>query len=179
MNNIMKLLSIVSVCIKIQIALSQPNQPTPGPNSVRELCKLNIYPSLCITTLNHDPRSKNANGHGLALISVDATSKKMRQMLKYLISVRKNIKNRQDSTRYDTCIKAYDTAVHKFLPAELADLKLKRFSQAMSEMKSVVSMPDYCEGQFPETSPLTDRIKAVHDIAGMSADIIRYLYGNY
>ncbi|CAH2053492.1 unnamed protein product [Thlaspi arvense] len=181
MNNIMKLFSIFVVCIlQVQIALSQQNQTTTEPTNVQRICKLNINPSLCISTLDLDPRSKNASAPELALISVDATSKKVNETLEYLISVRKNVTNAQDSTKYDACIKAYRTAVHMFLPAALADLKLKSrsYSRAASEMKSVVSVSDECQAQFAGSSPLTERNKVVHDIAGMSSDFIRYFYEN-
>lgn len=96
-------------------------------------------------------------------------------MLEYLISVRKNIENFKN---YDNCIEAYNTTLHKILPVTLADLKHKKFSKARYGMKNVVSAPDKCEAQFAGSSPLTGRNKIVHDIAGMSSDIIRYLYAN-
>jgi len=114
----------------------------------------------------------------LAWISIDATSNKVNKMLNYLISVSKNIKDREDLKKYKTCIDDYGTAARRFLPAALDDLKAGFFSLAKSDMESVVSIPDHCEAQFGGSSPLTGRNKATHDIANMTADIIRYLFGN-
>lgn len=115
---------------------------------------------------------------GLASISIDATSKKVHELLNYLISVSKSIKDREDLKKYKTCINEYGAAARRFLPAALADLKAAKFSIAKSDMQSVVSVPDHCEAQFAGSSPLTGRNKAVHDIADMTADIIRYLFAN-
>ncbi|EFH59305.1 hypothetical protein ARALYDRAFT_479186, partial [Arabidopsis lyrata subsp. lyrata] len=149
--------------------LSQPIRSTTGSNKlIQVLCKSNIYPSLCDSTLNLDPRSKNSNLRGLAPISIDATSKKVNELLNYLIFVSKNIKDREDLKKYKTCIDEYGTRARRFLPAALADLKAA----------NVVSIPDHCEAQFAGISPLTGRNKAVHDIAYMTADIIKYLFVN-
>lgn len=76
---------------------------------------------------------------------------------------------------YGTCIEEYGAAVRRFLPAALANLKAKKYAQAVSNMKDVVSAPDICgaqfSGQYP--LPLAGRNKAVHDIADMTADIIK------
>lgn len=61
----MKSFYIFVVFIQIQIALSQPIRSTTGSNKlIQVLCKSNIYPSLCDSTLNLDPRSKNSNLRG-------------------------------------------------------------------------------------------------------------------
>ncbi|AEE75910.1 Plant invertase/pectin methylesterase inhibitor superfamily protein [Arabidopsis thaliana] len=178
-KTMMKLFSIFVVFMQIQVALSsQPIRYATEPKPIQELCKFNINPSLCVSTLNLDPRSKNSNLRELAWISIDATSNKVNKMLNYLISVSKNIKDREDLKKYKTCIDDYGTAARRFLPAALDDLKAGFFSLAKSDMESVVSIPDHCEAQFGGSSPLTGRNKATHDIANMTADIIRYLFGN-
>ncbi|CAH8374339.1 unnamed protein product [Eruca vesicaria subsp. sativa] len=177
MNNFMKLFSIFVLFIQIQIALSQPNLSPPGPNLIQQLCKSNRYQTLCVSTLNLDPRSKTSDIQGLASISIDATTKKVNESLDYLTSVYKKINGggRGDYERYGTCMEEYGAAANRFLPAALADLKAKKYSLAMSDMKEVVSVPGICEDQFAGYSPLpvTQRNKAVHDIADMTADIIK------
>lgn len=114
---------------------------------------------------------------GLSVISVDATSKKVHEMLKYLKSV--NTKNVEDSTRYTICIQAYTMAVQNFLPAAYSQLNNKSFFAARSEMIKVVSVSDKCEAQFAGSSPLTQqRNKDIHDIADTSADIMKYFIAN-
>ncbi|KAL1226377.1 Cell wall / vacuolar inhibitor of fructosidase 1 [Cardamine amara subsp. amara] len=139
---------------------------------------MNIYPTLCVSTLNLDHRSKNSNIKGLALISVDATSKKFTDSLEYITSVFKKIKDPKDWKRYEICIMKYNTVVHWILPTALANLKAAKHHQAKSDMNSVLAVPNICEAQFVGSSPLTERNKAVHDIADMTADIIRYLFAN-
>ncbi|CAA7015605.1 unnamed protein product [Microthlaspi erraticum] len=179
MNNIMKLFSIFVVFIQIQIALSQPDQSPPIPNSdIGQLCRANIYPSLCLSTLNLDPRSKTATSVELSVISVDATSKKVNEMLEYLKSVNNNTKNGEDSTRYSICSQAYTMAAKDFLPFAYSLLKDHSFVEARSEMLKVVSASDKCAAQFAGSSPLTQRIKVIHDTADMSADIMRYFIAN-
>lgn len=61
----MKLFSIFVVFMQIQVALSsQPIRYATEPKPIQELCKFNINPSLCVSTLNLDPRSKNSNLRG-------------------------------------------------------------------------------------------------------------------
>ncbi|XP_010468223.1 PREDICTED: pectinesterase inhibitor-like, partial [Camelina sativa] len=165
--------------IHIQIALSQPVWSDKVPQHVQVLCKNNIYPSLCVSTLNLDPRSKNSNIRGLASISMDATSKKVQEMLVYLIYSSKNIKDSEDLKKYKTCIDEYGSAARRFLPASLADLKAGEFSVAKSDMKNVVLAINNCQAQFAGSSLLAGRNKVVDDIADMTADIIKYFFANY
>ncbi|KAF3534519.1 hypothetical protein DY000_02042665 [Brassica cretica] len=169
MNNFMKLFSIF-LFIQIQIALSQPNL-------IQQLCKTNRYQPLCVSTLNLDPRSKTSDLQGLASISVDATTKKTNETLTYLISVYRGIGGgREDFEKYGTCIdQDYGASVNRYLPAALANLKAKKYSDAISNMQSVVGATGDCQNQFagPGPLPLTQRNKAVHDIADMTTDIIK------
>ncbi|CAN8270225.1 unnamed protein product [Cochlearia groenlandica] len=171
----MKLFSIFVVLIQIQIALSQSIKTPSGPNLVQQLCKTNRYQSLCISTLNLDPRSKTSNLQGLAWIAVDATSKKVNETQQHLIAVFRTISDRAAYERYGTCIDTdYGAAINDYLPAVWADLKAKKYTQAISDMKSIVSAADDCEAQFPRgTSPETGRNKATHDLADMTSDIIK------
>ncbi|VVA97949.1 unnamed protein product [Arabis nemorensis] len=100
---------------------------------------------------------------GLASISIDATTKKVNES--YLISVFKTIVRRGE----------YGASVRRFLPAALADLKAKRYVQAVSNMKEVVTAPSVCGDQWAGQCllPLAGRNKDVHDIADMTIDIIR------
>ncbi|CAA7045310.1 unnamed protein product [Microthlaspi erraticum] len=175
MNNFMKLFAIFVVLIGIQTAFSQSKVSPPRPNPIQQLCKRNRYQSLCVSTLTLDPRSKTSNLQGLASISIDATTKKVNESLNYFVSVMKNITRQEEFEIYGTCIEEYGAAVRRFIPAALADLKAKKYSQAMADMKDVVSAPDVCKDQFAGFSPLpvTQRNKAVHDIADMTADIIK------
>ncbi|ESQ48214.1 hypothetical protein EUTSA_v10022234mg [Eutrema salsugineum] len=182
MDNFMKVIAIFVMFVEIQTALSQPIIPPGGPNDViQQLCKRNRYQSLCVSTLNLDPRSKtSSNPQELASISIDATTKKVNETQEYLISVIKTIRRREDWEMYGTCIEEYGAAIRRFLPATLADLKAKNYSQAMSNMKDVVSAPGICQDQFAGKCPfaLTGRNKAVHDIADMTADIIKTFFVN-
>ncbi|CAH2053494.1 unnamed protein product [Thlaspi arvense] len=179
MNNFMKLFAIFVLFIQIQIVLSQNPHPVsaPGPNLIQQLCKRNRHQSLCVSTLNLDPRSKTSNLQGLASISIDATSKKVNETIQYLISVMKDLGGgREGFERYGTCIEGYGASIRRFLPAALADLKAKKYSQAVSDINDVViQAPVTCQQQFPGKGPvpLTERNQATHDIADMTADIIK------
>ncbi|VVA97950.1 unnamed protein product [Arabis nemorensis] len=96
-------------------------------------------------------------------------------MLAYLNSVIKDIIKPDELKKYDICVDAYNSTVHNFLPAALDDLNI---FDAVANMQNIVTVLDNCESQFAGSSPFTGRNKVVHDIADMSADIIRYLYGN-
>ncbi|KAF8095451.1 hypothetical protein N665_0332s0033 [Sinapis alba] len=169
MNNFMKLFAVF-LFIQIQIALSQPNL-------IQQLCKKNRYEPLCVSTLNLDPRSKTSNLQGLASISIDATTKKTNETLTYLISVYRGIGGRrEDFEKYGTCIdQDYGASVDRYLPAALANLKAKKYSGAIANMQSVVGATGDCQNQFAGHGPLllTQRNKAVHDIADMTSDIIK------
>ncbi|VVA97948.1 unnamed protein product [Arabis nemorensis] len=169
MNNFMKLFAIFVVLIQIQSALSQPNQ------LIQQLCKKTLYQALCVSTLNLDPRSKTSNLQGLGSISIDATRKKVNETLTYVISVFGDTRGREDYERYGTCIEEFGASVRRFLPAASADLKAKRYVQAVSNMKDVLLAPKVCGDQWPTEYPLelARRNKDVHDIAAMTIDIIK------
>ncbi|XP_010505073.1 PREDICTED: pectinesterase inhibitor-like [Camelina sativa] len=175
MNNFTKLFAIFLVFI--QIAFSQAIQSNPVSIAAQQLCKKTHYQALCISTLNLDPRSKTSNVQEFAWIAVDATTKKVKEMQQYLISVLRKISLREDFERYGTCIEEYGAAIDRFLPAVVAALKAKNYSEAI-QMNEVVSKPGYCEDQFAGNSPLTGRNKAVHDIADMTTDIIKAISTN-
>ncbi|XP_010468224.1 PREDICTED: pectinesterase inhibitor-like [Camelina sativa] len=176
MNNFTKLFAIFLVFI--QIAFSQAIQSNPVSIAAQQLCKKTRYQALCISTLSLDPRSKTSSVQEFAGIAVDATTKKVKEMQQYLISVLRKIRLREDFERYGTCIEEYGAAIDRFLPAVVAALKAKKYSVAMSQMNEVVSKPGYCEDQFAGKSPLTGRNKAVHDIADMTTDIIKTISTN-
>ncbi|KAG2317737.1 hypothetical protein Bca52824_020859 [Brassica carinata] len=168
MNNFMKLLAIF-LFIQIQIALSQSNL-------IQQLCTRNRYQSLCVSTLNLDPRSKTSNLQGLALISIDATTKKTNETLTYLISVFPGGGSRADFEKYGTCLdQDYGVSVKRYLPGALANLKAKKYSDVIANLQDVVTASDDCENQFAGSCPLplSQRNKAVHDIADMTTDIIK------
>ncbi|CAF2154532.1 hypothetical protein HID58_003171 [Brassica napus] len=50
---------------------------------------------------------------------IDATTKKTNETLNYLISVYKNLVGREEYEIYGTCMKEYDAAIDRFLPAAL------------------------------------------------------------
>ncbi|KAL1214432.1 Pectinesterase inhibitor [Cardamine amara subsp. amara] len=174
MNTFMNLFAIFVVFIQIQISLSQSVQSPPEPNLIQQLCKRNRYQTLCISTLNDDPRSKTSNLKGLASISIDATTKKVNGTLQYYVGVLRTITDRALFEMYGTCIEEYGAAIDRFLPAAVANLKAKKYSETMSNMKDVVAKPVNCDAQFPTTgSPVAARNKVVHDIADMTGDIIK------
>lgn len=108
------------------------------------------------------------------MISIDATTKKVNGTLQYFIGVLRTIRDRAAFEQYGTCIEEYGAAIDRFLPATLTNLKAKKYSEAMSNMKEIVSKPDNCDAQFDRTgSPVAGRNKVVHDIADMTADIIK------
>ncbi|KAJ0238430.1 Pectinesterase inhibitor domain-containing protein [Hirschfeldia incana] len=169
MNNFMKLFAIF-LFIQIQIALSQPNV-------IQQLCKRNRYQPLCVSTLNHDPRSKTSDPQGLASISIDATKKKANDTLTYLIcELERTGGDRAAFERYGTCVDTdYGASTTRYLPEAMANLKAKNFSAAIANLQDVMSATGNCEDQFAGDCPLpvTQRNKAVHDITDMTADIIR------
>ncbi|CAH8366660.1 unnamed protein product [Eruca vesicaria subsp. sativa] len=176
MNNFMKLFAVFVLFVQIQIALSQSNLSPPGPNLIQQLCKRNRYQTLCVSTLSFDPRSKTSNLQGLASISIDATTKKTSETLAYLISVFRGITDRADFEKYGTCIdQDYGASIKRYLPAAIANLKAKKYSDAIANMQDVVTAAGDCENQFAGHSPLplSQRNKAVHDIADMTMDIIK------
>ncbi|EOA32082.1 hypothetical protein CARUB_v10015329mg [Capsella rubella] len=170
MNHFTKLFAIFLVFIQIQIALSQSLE--------QKVCQKNRYQALCYSTLNLNPRSKTSNVQGFAWIAVDATTKKVNEMQQYLVSILKNISDRGDFERYGTCVEEFGAAIDRFLPAVVAGLKAGKYSEALSQMREVVAKPGYCQQQFAGIagiSELTNRNKAVHDIADMTTDIMKML----
>ncbi|KAG2317735.1 hypothetical protein Bca52824_020857 [Brassica carinata] len=169
MNNFMKLFAIFWL-IQFQIALSQPN-------IIQQLCKRNRYQPLCVSTLNLDPRSKTSDLQGLASISIDATTKKTNETLTYLIDALQHTGgDRAAFEKYGTCVdQDYGASTDRYLPAALANLKAKKYSAAIANLQDVMGASGDCENQFAGSCPLpvSQRNKAVHDIADMTTDIIK------
>ncbi|KAL0857394.1 hypothetical protein Bca101_062548 [Brassica carinata] len=169
MNNFMKLFAIF-LLIQFQIALSQPN-------IIQQLCKRNRYQPLCVSTLNLDPRSKTSDLQGLASISIDATTKKTNETLTYLIDALQHTGgDRAAFEKYGTCVdQDYGASTDRYLSAALANLKAKKYSAAIANLQDVMGASGDCENQFAGSCPLpvSQRNKAVHDIADMTTDIIK------
>ncbi|EOA33073.1 hypothetical protein CARUB_v10016410mg [Capsella rubella] len=176
MNHFTKLFAIFLVFIQIQIALSQSLE--------QKVCQQNRYKALCFSTLNNNPRSKTSNLHGLASIAFDATIKTFNDMEQFLIIVLNLVSRSEDSKKYRSCVEDYGAAINNILPAVVADLKAKKYPEAMSQMKEVLVKQGDCDKQFagPDTSAkkteLMSFTKVVHDTADMTIDIIKMLSTN-
>ncbi|KAF8095452.1 hypothetical protein N665_0332s0034 [Sinapis alba] len=102
--------------------------------------------------------------------------RKTNETLTYLISVIPGGGSRADFEKYGTCIdQDYGASVDRYLPAALANLKAKKYSGAIANLQDVVTASGDCENQFAGSCPLplSQRNKAVHDIADMTTDIIK------
>ncbi|CAG7879368.1 unnamed protein product [Brassica rapa] len=169
MNNFMKFFAMF-LFIQTQIALSQQNL-------IQQLCQKNRYEPLCVSTLNLDPRSKTSDLQGLASISIDATTKKTNETLTYLANcLDRTGGDRAAFEEYGTCVdQDYGASIDRYLPGALANLKAKKYSAAIANLQDVMDATGDCENQFAGSCPLpvSQRNKAVHDIADMTTDIIK------
>ncbi|KAF3534518.1 hypothetical protein DY000_02042664 [Brassica cretica] len=65
--------------------------------------------------------------------------------------------------------------IARYLPGALANLQAKKYSAVIANLQDVVGASGDCENQFAGCCPLpvSQRNKAVHDIADMTTDIIK------
>lgn len=114
---------------------------------------------------------------GLASISIDATTKKTNETLTYLANcLDRTGGDRAAFEEYGTCVdQDYGASIDRYLPGALANLKAKKYSAAIANLQDVMDATGDCENQFAGSCPLpvSQRNKAVHDIADMTTDIIK------
>ncbi|MQM17971.1 hypothetical protein Taro_050954 [Colocasia esculenta] len=134
---------------------------------ITSTCRHTDYFDICMSTLQSNPDSRNADVKGLALISLEVCIAHAEGTISYMRQLRGNASTtgRADGDKYETqclddCATEYDDA--------LDDLRKSVGKQQSGDYDSVNAMvsgamtdSDTCEGGFGErpgyTSPLTER----------------------
>ncbi|KAK3029624.1 hypothetical protein RJ639_037941 [Escallonia herrerae] len=143
--------------------------------TIQSTCKRTPYYNLCVSTLQADPKSANADVTGLALIMVSVVKAKTTE----LVGIIRSLKGSRPDLRkaLDQCDQAYSTGI-LVADVPVAEEALTKGNPKFAEtgMNDAANEALGCEGDFkPAKSPFTDKNTALHDVSAIAAAITRLL----
>ncbi|XP_028760121.1 cell wall / vacuolar inhibitor of fructosidase 1-like [Neltuma alba] len=146
-------------------------------NLIQQTCKHTPNQALCLQYLKSDPRSSDADISGLALIMVDAMKAKAKQAL---AKIRQELQRRSHSDREKqalrSCADQYRAVLEADVPEAIAALQKGDPKFAEDGANDAALEANSCESGFSSgKSPLTPENNALHDIAQVTAAIVRNL----
>ncbi|XP_050378197.1 cell wall / vacuolar inhibitor of fructosidase 1-like [Argentina anserina] len=127
---------------------------------------------LCISSLKEDPRSRDADVTGLALIMVDVVKAKETECA---YRINHLLKQRPGDQSLSSCASQYDTVIDVLIPSVNQALTLGNPKFAEDGMNGTAVEAESCEDYFSGHSPMTDLNKASEDVAAVAAAIVRIL----
>lgn len=169
MNNLPFPLIPVSALLLIFLLPCESTRKT-----IDETCKKTKNYSLCVSTLESDPRSATTDPAGLANISLEILRGKANATLREAIKLYTGAGSDPVVYQfYGTCIDVYLVSVTRLLPNAARELGSKKFSEARGDVTEVASNAQTCGRQFVGRSdPIISPNADVHDLATVVSDII-------
>lgn len=143
---------------------------------IQETCKHTDNYSLCVSSLESDPRSSNADIKALALISVELVLAKANETLWHVGDLFKKVSDPALYRFYGTCIEEYRAIVERQIPEAIGALQSGDFLVSENNVEAAATHADNCKEQFAgEAQPFTDQNKTVHDLSLVTSSIIELL----
>ncbi|PWA67564.1 pectinesterase inhibitor domain-containing protein [Artemisia annua] len=143
---------------------------------IENTCKGTPNSHLCLSIILADPKSKNADLTGLALIAVARVEHEGKVTIKQINALKSSRPKLRPAL--DNCAQVYDAVVKVDVPMAKDALNLGNPKFGEDGMADSVVESQACERSFKQhgmTSPMTKQNKAVEAVANVARAIIRML----
>ncbi|XP_028080685.1 cell wall / vacuolar inhibitor of fructosidase 2-like [Camellia sinensis] len=146
---------------------------------IRQTCKRTNNFNLCVTSLNSDPRSLNADVKGLARISLQQLLTKTNQTLQNVGNLFKDTRDPIMFRLLGNCIIEYNRAVTDYLPGAISALDSNNYGASKQGADDTATSATTCGDQFiirglPRVS-ISTQSKQVQGLAMVASGIISTL----
>ncbi|CAL5415289.1 unnamed protein product [Camellia sinensis] len=146
---------------------------------IRQTCKRTNNFNLCVTSLNSDPRSLNADVKGLARISLQQLLTKTNQTLQNVGNLFKDTRDPIMFRLLGNCIIEYNRAVTDYLPGAISALDSNNYGASKQGADDTATSATTCGDQFiirglPKVSVSTQS-KQLQGLAMVASGIISTL----
>jgi len=147
--------------------------PKSNANVIQQTCKQTPNYANCIHYLKSDPRSSDADVTGLALIMVDIIKSKANTALNKINQLIKGSHAQKEAL--NSCAGRYKAILVADVPKSVAALKQGDPKFAEDGANDVAIEATTCENGFKGKSPISDENIAMHDVAVITAAIVKQL----
>ncbi|OIW00163.1 hypothetical protein TanjilG_29153 [Lupinus angustifolius] len=143
--------------------------PTSHSTLIEDTCHKTPYYDVCINSLNSSPGSSSADVSGLALIMVKVIETKANVALNKIHELQKS----GSSAGLTSCASKYNAILVADIPSATEALQKGNPKFAEDGANDAANEATYCQSDLP--GPLTAENGAVHDVAAVTAAIVRLL----
>lgn len=146
-------------------------------NLIEKTCKKTPHYDLCISSLESNPQSSDADLNGLAKIMVSIVLSNTTSTLDYIQALLKEAPEPGLQRALANCAELYIPVVKYSLPQAIEALSEGHYGFANYGISDAAKEADACEKTFSGSikSPLTDRNSIVHDLSDVATAIINAL----
>ena len=169
----MKLLMLM--IFLVHVASTQCAALPPDGDLIVRICRQTPFYDLCISSLKSKPQSSGADVTGLALIMVDELKTKATETLNHVNGLLHGNPRLKRPLR--SCADKYRAVIGGDIPEAVEALQKGNPKFAEQGANDAADEAGSCEDGFSGSggSPLTEKNKAVHDVAAVAAAIVRNL----
>ncbi|KAK7348026.1 hypothetical protein VNO80_22574 [Phaseolus coccineus] len=142
---------------------------------IESTCKKTPNYNLCLQYLKANPGSSTASVSGLALIMVNVMKAKAYDALKIIHDLQKKGAGPKQQGALKSCASNYNAVLVADIPEATEALQKGDPKFAENGANDAANEATYCEDEFSGNSPLTKQNNAMHDVAAVTAAIVRLL----
>ncbi|WVZ09225.1 hypothetical protein V8G54_013755 [Vigna mungo] len=165
-----------AIVVMVTIPASHCRSFLPGnENLIQSTCKRTPNYNLCLQTLKASPGSSTADVSGLALIMVKAMKAKANDALKIIHDLQREGAGPKQRRALSSCYSKYKAVLIADVPQATEALQKGDPKFAEDGANDAANEATYCESDFSGNSPLTKQNNAMHDVAAVTAAIVRLL----
>jgi pectinesterase inhibitor-like protein len=144
-------------------------------NLIQQTCKQTPNYAICIQYLKSDPKSSAADLTGLALIMVNIIKSKANTALNKINQLIKEKQEPNQKEALNSCAGRYKAILVADVPKSISALKQGDPKFAEDGANDAAVEATTCENGFKGKSPLSDENIAMHDVAAITAAIVKLL----
>jgi len=165
-----------AIVVMVTIPASQCRTFLPNnENLIESTCKKTPNYNLCLQSLKASPGSSTADVSGLALIMVNVMKAKANDALKTIHDLQREGAGAKQRRALSSCDSKYKAVLIADVPQATEALKKGNPKFAEDGANDAANEAKYCESDFSGNSPLTKQNNAMHDVAAVTAAIVRLL----
>lgn len=144
---------------------------------LHKTCKLTNHYNLCLSTLNSNPKSKNAtNVQGLAQITLELALTEANNTLWFVGGLFSKTSDPMLFRLFGTCIEEYKDAVTSHIPQAIHALNSSNYGASKQGLIDAVGDVKTCNVQLVDESPvMTRRNNFVHRLLDAGSQIVSLL----